>query len=482
MVNMNYDTKIKDWLDEHKDEILEKWMKLAAIPSIKGRAEEGAPFGKACAEALQACSDMFGEYGFESGLYSGNRYALASLGNGEKNIGIFSHSDVVPVNEEDWIFTKPFEPKIVDGTLIGRGVEDNKSGVMAALCAMRIIRECEIPLKSRIVTFVGSEEETGMSDIRAFAEEQTMPDVSLVPDADFPCSIGEKGIFHFWAKSDATLCDIVEFKGGEAFNIVLDKAVVKLKNNPELKAELEERINGKEQFLLEERDGLLVLTAKGIAKHACEPEGSVNAAYLAAELLSDVDGLANSDREVVRNMKKILACPFGTSMGIDHDDIRFGKLTFVNGMVDVEKGKLKLSFDTRYGSTLEPEELEKNVFDSFGALGWKIEINSHSKGFSIADDSPIPSALEKVYAAVTGFEKQAIRLGGGTYARIIENAFSVGTFTMRADRDKPFMELPAGHGGAHQADEKIDIEGFFDAVRVLTQYIINIDEIISLSK
>ncbi len=477
MVNMSYDTKIKEWIEEHRDEILEKWMRIASIPSIKGEAETDAPFGKACAEALRACSDMFSEYGFESGLYSGNKYALASLGDGEKTIGIFSHSDVVPVNEEDWIFTKPFEPKIVEGTLIGRGVEDNKSGVMAALCAMRIIKECEIPLKSRIVTFIGSEEETGMSDIRAFVEEQPMPHVSLVPDADFPCSIGEKGIFHFWAKSDEVLCDIVEFKGGEAFNIVLDKAVVKLKNNLGLKAELEEKINGKEQFSLEEKDGLLVLTAKGIAKHACEPEGSVNAAYLAAELISDVEAISDADRDVMKTVKKILACPFGTSMGIDHDDIRFGKLTFVNGMVAVENGKLMLSFDTRYGSTLEPEVLEKRVIDSFGTLGWKIEINSHSKGFSIADDSPIPSALEEVYGAVTGFERKAIRLGGGTYARILENAFSLGTFTMRADREKPFMEMPAGHGGAHQADEKIDIEGFFDAVRVLTQYIINIDEV-----
>ena len=482
MVNMNYDTTIKEWIEKNKDEILEKWMKISTIPSIKGEPEADAPFGKACAEALKACSDMFGEYGFETGLYSGNKYALASLGNSDKTIGIFSHSDVVPVNEEDWLFTKPFEPKIVDGTLIGRGVEDNKSGVMAALCAMRIIKECGIPLKSRIVTFVGSEEETGMSDIRAFAEEQPMPDVSLVPDADFPCSIGEKGIFHFWAKSSVDLCDVVEFRGGEAFNIVLDKAVVKLKNKNGLKSELEEKINGKEQFSLDEKDELLILTAKGIAKHACEPEDSVNAAYLAAELLSDTEGLAKPDRDVMKNVKKILACPFGTSMGIDHDDIRFGKLTFVNGMVDVENGKLKLSFDTRYGSTLEPEVLEKRVADSFGSLGWSVEINSHSKGFSIADDSPVPAALEEVYAAVTGFDKKAIRLGGGTYARIIDNAFSVGTFTMRADRDKPFMEMPSGHGGAHQADEKIDIEAFFDAVRVLTQYIINIDEVFFLNK
>ena len=137
------------------------------IPAIKGEAEAGAPFGRACADALKACSDMFGKFGFDSGIYSGGKYGMAKYGEGEKTIGIFSHSDVVPVCEEDWIYTKPFEPKVIDGTLIGRGVEDNKSGVMAALCAMRIIKECNIPVKSRIVTFIGAEEETGMSDIEA---------------------------------------------------------------------------------------------------------------------------------------------------------------------------------------------------------------------------------------------------------------------------------------------------------------------------
>ena len=98
------------------------------------------------------------------------------------------------------------------------------------------------------------------------------------------------------------------------------------------------------------------------------------------------------------------------------------------------------------------------------------------KGFSIADDSPVPDRLVEIYNTITGFETSAIRLGGGTYARKIDNAFSVGTKTSRADRKTPFMEMPAGHGGVHQSDEMIDLEAFFDAVRIITHYIINIDE------
>lgn len=475
MINLNYDKQIKEWIDKNRDKIIRQWIEITKIPAIKGRAEVDAPFGKSCADALNACAELFADHGFDAEVYVNSGYALANYGEGEKTIALFGHSDVVPVGD-DWIYTKPFEPVVIDGTLIGRGVEDNKSGIMAALCAMEIIREYNIPIKSRIQTFIGSEEETGMTDIETFAQEQPMPHVSLVLDADFPCSIGEKSICHFWTKSKTSAVDIIDFNGGAAFNVVLDKATATIKSSDKLKVELTEKIAGRDEYTLAEENGVLTLTAKGLAKHACEPDGSVNAAKLIAKLLSGTESLNAVDRQIMTDINKILGCHYGTTMGLDHDDIRFGKLTFVNGMVEMSEGKVCLSFDTRYGSTLEPEELEKKAEKAFADMGWEVTVDSNMKGFSIADDSPIPDKLVEIYNTVTGFETEAIRLGGGTYARKIENAFSVGTKTSRKDRKTPFMEMPAGHGGAHQSDEMIDLEAFFDAVRIITHYIINIDE------
>ena len=65
-----------------------------------------------------------------------------------------------------------------------------------------------------------------------------MPDISIVPDADFPCSVGEKGIFHFWFESETAFKDIIDFCGGEAFNIVLDSATVTVKYSTALLNEL----------------------------------------------------------------------------------------------------------------------------------------------------------------------------------------------------------------------------------------------------
>ncbi len=472
-MNLIYNNQITEWINDNKDGLLETWIEIAKIPAILGEAEDGAPFGKACAEALSKCADIFKERGFNAKVYTDSGYALVNFGNGDKTIGIFSHSDVVPVGE-GWLYTEPFEPVVKDGALIGRGVEDNKSGIMAALCAMEIIRKFNIPLKSKLQLFIGSNEETGMKDIEAFVNEQPMPEISLVPDAEFPCSTGEKGICHFWAYSSDKAVDILDFCGGEAFNIVLDKATVTLKYSPELEAELSSKTTDRLNINC---DGdKITICATGIAKHACEPEGSINAAYLLAELLANTCALSDADRKIMAQAKHILGCPFGTTMGLAHCDELFGKLTFVNGMICLKDGSIGLSFDMRYSSALDHTELEKAATEAFGALGWKIEVDSNLKGFSIDADSKIPEIFEEIYREVTGITKKSIKLGGGTYARKINNAFSVGTFTQTADRPEPQLKMPAGHGGAHQRDEMIDLESFFAAVRVITHYIIAMDE------
>lgn len=472
-MNLIYDNQIKEWINDNKDELIETWIEIARIPAILSESEHGAPFGKACAEALSKCAGIFKERGFDTKVYTDSGYALVNFGDGDKTIGIFSHSDVVPVGE-GWLYTEPFEPVVKDGALIGRGVEDNKSGIMAALCAMEIIRKFNIPLKSKLQLFIGSNEETGMKDIEAFVNEQPMPEISLVPDAEFPCSTGEKGICHFWAYSGDKTCDILDFCGGEAFNIVLDKATVTLKHSKELEAELLQKATDKLEVNC--TADKITVCATGIAKHACEPEGSINAAYLLAELLADTAALSGTDRKIMAQAKHILGCPFGTTMGLDHSDELFGKLTFVNGMACLKDGSLGLSFDMRYSSALDHKKLEKSAIDAFGALGWKIDIDSNLKGFSIDADSKIPEIFEEIYREVTGIVKKSIKLGGGTYARKIENAFSVGTFTQTADNPEPKLKMPAGHGGAHQRDEMIDLESFFAAVRVITHYVIAMDE------
>ena len=45
-------TKIREYLEAHRQEMTEFLSELVAVPSVQGRAEDGAPFGREPARAL----------------------------------------------------------------------------------------------------------------------------------------------------------------------------------------------------------------------------------------------------------------------------------------------------------------------------------------------------------------------------------------------------------------------------------------------
>ncbi len=477
MVNKKYNEELEQWLNDNKDKIIAEWMRLVRIPSIKSEATVDSPFGENCKKALLTAAEIFEKSGFKTKKDENNTYALVFHGNEKNKIGIFSHSDVVPVSE-GWIYTKPFEPVIIDGTLIGRGVEDNKSGIIAAYCVFNFLKEKNITLNNGIELFIGSDEECGMVDLQNYLKNEAMPAVSLVPDADFPCSIGEKGIYHLMSESDSAFEGITDIDGGQAYNIVLDKVSVKIPYSKTAFDELSLKSKGNGNFEIDVTDNEILLTVKGVAKHASIPEGSQNAAYLAISLLCECDFLSEHDKGILFAAKELLGCYYGKGLGIEHHDEMFGKTTCVNGICKTVDGRLNLSFDIRYGDSVDPNELEKTIDENLKAKHFKAVHKDNSPGFSIEKESKFPSVFENIYEELTGERLERVTMSGGTYARKLKNAFSIGTSIIKKDREAPVFEMPDGHGGAHQCDECIDIEGFFQAVKVLFNYILACDELL----
>lgn len=50
-----------------------------------------------------------------------------------------AHLDVVPVSNETWKMAQPFEGKIVDGIIVGRGALDDKSSVMVSFPSSKML-------------------------------------------------------------------------------------------------------------------------------------------------------------------------------------------------------------------------------------------------------------------------------------------------------------------------------------------------------
>ena len=126
MVNQALDAQFSTWLEQNRQRILEDWMALVRIPSVQSVPAPDAPYGIPCAQALAKAAELFAARGMDVRVNKAGGYALASCGDGEKTIGLFGHSDVVPAGD-GWQFTQPFEPVIQNGMLIGRGAYDNKS-------------------------------------------------------------------------------------------------------------------------------------------------------------------------------------------------------------------------------------------------------------------------------------------------------------------------------------------------------------------
>lgn len=478
MINKLYDEKMAAWVAQNRDNILQMWMDLIRIPSVQSAPQPNAPFGPDCARALQTSCDYLKSLNIPVIHNAEAGYLFADYGNGLHSIGLFAHSDVVPVGD-GWLFTNPFEPVIRDGLLIGRGAGDNKNGIIASWCVLAMLQQCGIPVKNRVRVVVGSNEESGMKDIEAYVRNESMPDICLVPDTSFPCALGEKGILRLWVKCNRSLTAIRSMKGGDAFNVVLDSLDTVLEPNEALALELQQRCAGDDRYALTiAPNGTICLHATGIAKHAAMPGGSVCATWLTAQLLASCEALPAADREILSTVAHYLQEPYGEGLGIAHDDPRFGALTCANGMVDLEDGCLKVSLDIRYGTTLDPKELENALHLAWNKADWQITYLDNRPGYTSDPDSPVPAALTAVAEELSGRSLTCSLMQGGTYGRYLKNAFPVGTHILHADRTSLESTMPEGHGGVHQRDEAVDIESFFLGIRILAHYVLTCDELL----
>ena len=451
--------RVRAYLAAHRSEMVRDLMRLIRVPSVRSAPEPGAPFGAACLQALREAVALFRENGFDARVSDGNEYGVATYGEGEKTLGLFGHTDVVPVGD-GWDYCPPFEPAEIEGCVVGRGSVDNKAAIVISLYSMLAARDLSLPIGGKLVAFIGAAEETGMEDIVAFVKENPMPDFSITPDNEYPVSFGEKGICRFFARSRDSFSDVLSFEGGLAFNIVLDRVDVGIKADSALARALPAAIAGDPAFSLSESDGVVKLTATGIAAHASMPKDSVNAADRACRLLLSIPALRNEDRKVLSSAADLLSGVYGESFDLCSDDPYFGPVTTVNGIVRVVDGKFELSFDFRYGTSVPASKIEKKIDETLSRVGFDLVSIDNDEGFRLPEDSPAGRTVIATYRELTGDVNAApYYSAGGTYARHLKNAFSVGTSLPGGHTPK----LRVGHGGEHQPDECINIDSLLGA-------------------
>ncbi len=468
------DDRLLQYMQAHRDEIIRDLTRLAQIPSVQSAPEPSAPFGPECARCLHEAALLYRENGFDVCEYPESGYALCYAGHGEKTIGLFAHLDVVPVNERDWLLTRPFDILLRDGFLIGRGVSDNKAGVIAALYLLKAARDLNLPFKSRLMVFLGSNEESGMKDIQNFVREHSLPEAALVPDGGFPFSLGERGILRLDLTLEKTLQDIVSLNGGEAYNTVMPEMTGCLHASAALKTWLAEHT---QPWLSVSQDGdTLLLSALGIASHAAHPTRGDSALRRLAALLTTCDILAETDRQAMALIAHALSDSDGQALAIAHTSPVLGSLTVANGMVRTIDDKIMFTLDIRHGEAISGAEIVQSLRAHFASSSVQIDVHGDSDAFIIEESHPAVQPLLSAFHKASGnTQARPFYMDGGTYSKYLVNSFTTG---LSLSGDPSVLNLPAGHGHAHAADECISIDGLLQGGGIICAMALALDAVL----
>lgn len=465
--------RIDQYIGEHRNEILEDLKSLVRIPSVSRAGEGGKPFGTACAQVLDLALQKAAARGFYTNnhddWYGTAFYAFQQ--EGESLIGIFSHLDVVEAGD-DWIYD-PFEPTEVNGFLIGRGAGDNKSGAVIGLYAMQILKDLEIPLRSNVMLYFGTNEEKGMKDAERFAKEHIMPDYSMVPDLFFPVCNGEKGHLKLRVQAKTGFRQITRFASGTADNFIPARAEADLLDGGALFRQAESLAQGRENIAVVRTEDGFTVTARGTGGHSAMPQGKVNAIQVLTDFLKDLTALDPQDRKLCAALAAFTGDCDGTALDIAFADEPSGPLVVTAVRADMDGLIPEVLFSCRYPVTDCRDRIETAAHGALYAQGFEIKEVVNSDPLYVDRNEPFVRRLMDVYREVTGKDNEPYIIDGGTYARKLKNAVGFGGGNgVRADF------LPKGHGAVHQPDEARSIQGILDAIKIYVLSVIELDQLI----
>lgn len=459
--------------ENRKEAFVAKTKELLSIPSVYDQTtvEPGKPSGKEVAKALDFMLQFCEESGFKTHNVDGYA-AHAEYGDGDDIIGVLCHLDVVPAGD-GWT-SDPFQPEVRDGKLYARGAIDDKGPTMAAVFALKMVKELGLPLNKRVRLIFGTDEEVGdWIGIKKYFEAEPMPLMGFAPDANFPLINAEKGIFNFHlvqqpGKVSTERQDgwrLQSFTSGNATNMVPDLAEATLVGTSDVFAVkerfqsyvMEHGLEGK----CEERKGQLYIRIKGVSHHGMEPDQGLNAGLTLARFLNVLDLDARGHQFIGLVHDYFVDSFFGEKLGIAFSDEVTGPLTVNVGTLNYAyDGEARLGISLRYPVSDRSERFVPAIEaagDRYGfALGKDVmdQVPHH-----VAKEHELVQTLLKVYSEQMGENAEPLSTGGGTYGRALDVGVAFGAL------------FPGEPETAHQRDENADVDNLCRAMAIYAQAI-----------
>ena len=186
----------EEWINRLKEVqpmLFDGLRRMVAIPSIRGKEEPDAPFGRGPKQALEEVLKISAELGFHTKNID-DKIGYAQYGEDRSDgayYGIFGHVDVMPLGE-GWN-SPPLSLTLREGKLFGRGTLDNKGPILSNLYALYVLKENGVTFDRPVRIVFGTNEETGFGCVKHYLTKEIPPTFGWTPDCKWPVVYGERG-------------------------------------------------------------------------------------------------------------------------------------------------------------------------------------------------------------------------------------------------------------------------------------------------
>ena len=460
---------LKSVILQEKDDLIRSVQELIRIRSVHGEPQPGKPFGEGVDAALDYVLDLAASMGFSTRKLDGS-CGYAEYGQGELYIGVLSHVDICPEGEMWGV--PPYGGVIRDNRIYGRGSMDNKGPLMAALYALKAVKDSGRRLNKKIRLIIGTDEQRYYRDMQHYLTQERPPITGFTLDGQFPVVFAEKGLA------------MVEFSGpvpqeGEEYLRCIQGGTMENTVPGHCRAYLvterkSEIVKALSDFAQEHRhslhakildDGVLV-EAVGMETHSISLEQGVNAISAMVDFLDHLEFGSPQLRRVIRFLRQKIGFElYGDSLGIAYADEFSGKLTVNLGILSYDGETMNVRLDLRYPVTCQYDQVYQRLWDAFRDQGFREVENSYWDPIYFPREHFLIEALLKAYQKVTRDKSEPTYSGSGSYSKSIPNVAAFGAI------------FPGESLAWHQKNEYVDIDNLVKTCEIYAEAICRLGQL-----
>lgn len=440
----------KKIVESYRNEIIHSTQELIRIRSVRENGSDTMPFGKGMNDALEYVLNLAGCMGFNVKNIDGY-CGYAEYGEGDLYIGIMTHVDTCPEGEL-WAIP-PFEGRIMNNRIYGRGTMDNKGPLMAALYGLKAVKDSSKKLNKKIRIIIGTDEERYYRDIERYLLMEKPPIAGFTLDGQFPVVFAEKGLAMMEFRSEFEQIGLERIKyitGGTAENTVPGHCeayiVTSRKNEIISKLSLFSKEN-RHNMTAQIKDDGVVIESFGVETHSMALEKGINAISPLIRFLNHVQIGDQTLRGKIRFLDDTIGFDlFGKGFRVECEDEFSGKLTLNFGIVSLDHKGITIRLDLRYPVTCDFKKTSDKIIGRFGENGFDLAENTYWDPVYFPKEHFLIKALLKAYRDVTKDTSEPISSGSGSYSKVMPNIAAFGAI------------FPGESEAWHRVNEYIDID------------------------